>query len=207
MVQDMGRLRPGLVRARKRAWLGLAVLAAAALGGCQTDANLADASAAKNSSTLAFESIDGAPRPVFDRLVADIDAQAKARRVAIVSREGAAQYRVRAYLAATVNKRQTAINWVWDVYDSDGHRLTRLAGEVPAGSSAADAWADADDRVLGHIAEAGMSQLAAFTAEGGTAVPVVAAAPAETVLASAPAEPDVQVVAAADTTASIAALH
>lgn len=209
MVQDTDRRRPGFVRMG----LGAAALGfAAVLAGCQTDANLAaNTTNNANGATLAFESIDGAPRPVFDTLVSRIDDEAKARKIAIVSREGQAHYRVRAYMAATVARQRTAINWVWDVYDSNGQRLTRISGEEPAGKATTDAWADADVRVLGRIAETGMSQLAAFANGGAPAVVASAvtepAAAEPTVVAAASAAPapmpDVQVVAAAETTAAL----
>ena len=206
MVQDTDWRRPGFVRVG----LGAAALGfAAVLAGCQTDANLAaNTSNAANGATLAFESIDGAPRPVFDKLVSRIDDEAKARKIAVVSREGQAHYRVRAYMAATVARQHTAINWVWDVYDSNGQRLTRISGAEPAGKATTDAWADADDKVLGRIAETGMSQLAAFASGGGatTVVAEPAAATPAVVAAAQPASapvPDVQVVAAAETTAAL----
>jgi hypothetical protein len=177
---------------------------ASLLGGCMTAGNFA-----AGDATLAFESIDGAPRQVFDRLTAQIDAQAKAQRVAVVSREGRARYHVRAYLAATVTRGKTAVNWVWDVYDSDGHRVMRLSGQEPAGVTARDAWADADDRVIGRIAQSGMQQLAAFTSgtpaersDGGRTA--VAASPAATAAGTGDvaAGADVQVLAAAESTAA-----
>jgi hypothetical protein len=175
---------------------------AALLGGCVTDANMP-----AGQGTLAFESIDGPPRPVFDTFVAHLDAEAKARNVAIVSRDRAARYRIRAYLAATVTRGKTAVNWVWDVYDADGHRMLRLSGEQPAGRTAKDAWADADERILGRIAEAGMRQLAAFTSNTTVETPATAAtaepAPAaETAEATSPAAaPDVRIVASASAAA------
>jgi hypothetical protein len=74
---------------------------------------------------------------------------------------------VRAYLAAKVERRRTSITWVWDVYDSDLRRAMRIAGEEQIGRRVKDAWTAADDRLLGRIAETGMTQLAAFAAGQG----------------------------------------
>ena len=66
-------------------------------------------------ATVTFESIDGPPPQVFDRMVNVIDSESKLRNLQIVSREGAAAYRVRSYLAAQVGRGRTTIAWVWDV--------------------------------------------------------------------------------------------
>ena len=101
-----------------------------------------------NGATVAFESIDGPPPQVFDRMVGVLDSESKLRNLSIVSREGTASYRVRSYLAAEVSHGRTTIAWVWDVYDRDQQRALRLSGEEPAGKAGRDAWAAADDLVL-----------------------------------------------------------
>ena len=102
----------------------------------------------RERSTVAFESIDGPPPQVFDRMVSVLDSESKLRNLSIVSREGAASYRVRSYLAAQVIRGRTMIAWVWDVYDNNQQRALRLTGEEPAGKAGRDAWAAADDLVL-----------------------------------------------------------
>src|SRR6201994_622473 len=115
-----------------------------------------------NGATVAFESIDGPPPQVFDRMVGVLDSESKLRNLSIVSREGTASYRVRSYLAAQVNHGRATISWVWDVYDANQQRALRLAGEEPAGKPGRDAWAGADDLVLRRIAQAGLSGLSAM---------------------------------------------
>jgi hypothetical protein len=143
------------------------LVAAGALGGC------AGGGAASNSyamastgssggSTVAFESIDGPPPQVFDRMVSVLDSESKLRNLSIVSREGGASYRVRSYLSAQVVRGRTVIAWVWDVYDNNQQRALRLSGEEPGGKSGRDAWAAADDLVLRKIAQAGFSGLSSM---------------------------------------------
>ena len=91
-------------------------------------------------ASVAFESIDGPPPQVFDRMVNVLDSESKLRDLSIVSREGPASYRVRSYLAAQVSRGRTTIAWVWDVYDSNQQRALRLCGEEPAGKAGRDAW-------------------------------------------------------------------
>ena len=117
---------------------------------------------ANSGSSVAFESIDGPPPQVFDRMVDVLDSESKLRNLSIVSREGAASYRVRSYLAAQVSRGRTTIAWVWDVYDRDQQRALRLSGEEPAGRAGRDAWSAADDLVLRRIAQAGLSGLSAM---------------------------------------------
>ena len=112
--------------------------------------------------TVAFESIDGPPPQIFDRMVNVLDTESKLRNLSIVSREGSASYRVKSYLAAQVSRGRTVIAWVWDVYDGNQQRALRLSGEEPAGKAGRDPWGAADDLVLRKIAQAGLSGLSAM---------------------------------------------
>jgi hypothetical protein len=148
-----------------RAVTAAALLAlACGLGGCAGGGAPGGGSFAMAGSgaTVAFESIDGPPPQVFDRMVNVLDSESKLRHLSIVSREGAAAYRVRSYLAAQVSRGRTTIAWVWDVYDRDQQRALRLSGEEPAGKAGRDAWAAADDLLLRRIAQAGLSGLSAM---------------------------------------------
>jgi hypothetical protein len=139
-----------------------ALLAACALGGCASSggpASGAFAMASGGAATVTFESIDGPPPQVFDRMVGVLDTESKLRNLSIVSRESAATYRVRSYLSAQVVRGRTMIAWVWDVYDGSQQRAMRLSGEEPAGKPGRDAWATADDLVLRKIAQAGLAGL------------------------------------------------
>jgi hypothetical protein len=159
-----------------RAVVLLAVVCA--LGGCASGGpgnNSFAMASAGGGATVTFESIDGPPPQVFDRMVNLLDSESKLRNVAIVSRDGSAAYRVRSYLAAQVSRGRTTIAWVWDVYDRDQQRALRLSGEEPAGRAGRDAWAAADDVVLRRIAQAGLTGLSGMI--NGTAVPDAPAAP------------------------------
>jgi hypothetical protein len=149
-------------RASLRACIAALLLATAGtLAGCAGSAATsgAYAMATPDVQTITFESIDGPPPNVFDRMVGVLDSESKLRNLAIVSREGQAAYRVRSYLAAQVVKGRTVIAWVWDVYDRDQQRTLRLSGEEPTGRSGRDAWTNVDDLVLRKIAQAGFSGL------------------------------------------------
>ena len=95
------------------------------------------APSAGSGATVAFESIDGPPPQVFDRMVGVLDSESKLRSLSVVSREGTAAYRVRSYLSAQVVRGKTVIAWVWDVYDANQQRALRLSGEEPTAPRAA----------------------------------------------------------------------
>lgn len=147
------RAAPRLVRAS----LLLALLSLTAA--CTTNGSGPVASTSSFGPTVAFESVDGPPPQVFDKLVRALEAESTARSFTIVSREAQASYRVRSYLSAQVRRGgKTTIAWVWDVYDRDQERALRLSGEEPAGKGR-DAWAMADDQMMRRIALAGLNGL------------------------------------------------
>ena len=87
--RDAGSAAPRALRAV----VLLAVLCGlgGALGGCASGGAAGNAFAsAGGGATVAFESIDGPPPQVFDRMVNLLDSESKLRNVAIVSREGSA---------------------------------------------------------------------------------------------------------------------
>ena len=136
---------------------------ACGLGGCASGgASNSFAMAGNGGPTVTFESIDGPPPQVFERMVNVLDSESKLRSLSIVSRENSAAYRVRSYLAAEVSHGRTVIAWVWDVYDRDQQRALRLSGEEPAGKAGRDPWTAADDLVLRRIAQAGLSGLSSM---------------------------------------------
>jgi hypothetical protein len=156
---------------------------ACALGGCAGGGSgsgsfaMADGGA---GATVAFESIDGPPPQVFDRMVNVLESESMLRNLSIVSRQGTATYRVRSYLSAQVTRGRTVIAWVWDVYDRDQQRALRLRGEEPGGKVGRDAWAAADDLMLRKIAQSGLSGLSAMVNGGAPSDPRPGVAPDRT---------------------------
>lgn len=157
-----------LRRAGSRVLAVMLLAAAIALGGCAggnaPSNSYAMAPSGGSGATVAFESIDGPPPQVFDRMIGVLDSESKLRSLSVVSREGTAAYRVRSYLSAQVVRGKTVIAWVWDVYDANQQRALRLSGEEPTSAKGGrdatrDPWAAADDLVLRKIAQAGFSGL------------------------------------------------
>jgi hypothetical protein len=130
---------------------------------CITDGQPTGSTATPRAS-VSFESIDGPPEAVFRKLVQDLSDEAEARQLAVVSREGAARYRIRGYVAAHVRQGRTTIAWVWDIYDADQKRALRISGEEDGGKAGKDVWAETDDQVLRRISRAGIERVASFLA-------------------------------------------
>ena len=131
------------------------------------------------NATVAFESIDGPPPATFKKLVQKLNEEAEAKKVPIVSRENAAPYRIRGYVALGIQKKQkrTIVSWVWDVYDTEQKRSFRLSGEEIAGPAGRDAWDAANDEVLSRVARAGMERLAAYFQSPASVAPEPASEP------------------------------
>ena len=158
-----------------RAVAALTLLAVAlTVAGCATDSRVGSF-AQGSSATLAFDSIDGPPPQVFERFVEALNAEAQAKALPIVSREGTATYRVRAYLAAQISRGRTTIAWTFDVYEAGQQRALRLTGEESAGRPGRDAWSVADAQLLRRIAQTGMAGVAALM--NGTREPEAPAQP------------------------------
>ena len=158
------RVIRGLQRAHARlVGRGIVAVVLAACAACTetTSSNVALTSGS-SGPTIAFESIDGPPVGVFNRLIDNLSAEAQSRNVAIASREGAANYRVRGYLAAQVIRGRTHISWVWDIYDDVKVRALRIRGEEAGGRAGGDPWSIADEAMLRRIARLSVDRLAAF---------------------------------------------
>jgi hypothetical protein len=125
-------------------------------------------------STIAFDRVDGLPPAVFDRYVRKLNEEAEARKVPVVTREGFAPYRIKGYASVWTRGRQATMSWVWEVFDSNGDRVIRIAGDEKAGGAGRDAWQAVNDEVLARAARSGMEQLAVYFRGPDTQVPAAA---------------------------------
>jgi hypothetical protein len=148
--------------ARWVAWPLLAAVGVLTLAGCGLDGQPSVNAAQPRGASVAFESIDGPPTAQFNKLVQDLNEEAQARRLAVISRDKPSVYRVRGYLAAKVAKNHTTVSWVWDVFDQNEHRALRITGEETTKGRHRRGWTAADDAMLKRIASSSMAQLASF---------------------------------------------
>lgn len=137
---------------------------ASGVAACKQDGPASFAGQPRGAS-VAFDTIDGLPRPQFQTLVERLNDEAQSRRLAVVSREGSSAYRVRGALTATVNRGQTTIAWTWDVFDGADQRVLQIKGEEMGAEpirKTEEAWKVADDAMLKRIAQTSMDRLSAF---------------------------------------------
>jgi hypothetical protein len=158
------RIAQGTATGRLACSIAVAVVLGLAVSACTTDGQPPVAAATPRGPTVAFESIDGPPESVFQKLVQDLSDEADLRQLAVVSRQTPAQYRIRGYVAAQTQSNRSTIAWTLDVYDSQRQRALRITGEEPASASGRGTWAVADDQVLRRIAYNSMDRLVAFLA-------------------------------------------
>lgn len=135
-----------------------AVVLSLAASACANIGQLSSLSESPNV-TIAFESVEGVPAPVFNRFMRTLTEEAGARQIAVVSPD-AANYRLRGYLAVHGDGRASAVAWAWDVYDGEQRRAFRLNGEEKGAAGAG--WDAADEDVLRKIARAGVKELTVF---------------------------------------------
>lgn len=150
------------------------LLTSLALAACQTDG----AGMASANGGLAFVSIDGPPKPTFDKLVTELSTEAQSRQVKVASRDDPGAYRVKGYLSMHVERGKASVAYAWDVYDPNKIRVARITGEENAGPVKGSAdWAACNDAVLAKIADRSMAELSETLGVGGTApaAPAVAA--------------------------------
>lgn len=136
------------------------LLSGLALAACQTDGTGGSPMASSGSRTLAFDSIDGPPKPTFEKLVTELTSEAQAQQVPVVSRTDTSTYRVRGYLAVHSDKSKTAVSYAWEIYDADKQRVARITGEEVTKRVKGDAWAACDEEMLNRIAGKSMASLA-----------------------------------------------
>ena len=130
--RGVGVAAPSARRGASSVLVGLLAAACTlALAGCNPDTQGVSA-AQPRGATVAFNSLDGLPPGQFQKLVRDLNEEAQARHLAVISREQSSAYRVRGYLAIKVTKHQTTVSWVWDVFDQEENRTLRISGEETA---------------------------------------------------------------------------
>jgi hypothetical protein len=163
--------------AENRGVIGATIFAAMlALAACNTTQSVSPTAA--EGASIAFESIDGPPRPVSSRLTRTLDEEATARRLVVVARGGQANYHVRGYLAVNAEGSAASVAWAFDVYDADRRRAFRLRGEEPAPGTSS--WGAVNDALLQRIASSSVTQLMTLIASDRAPAGATAAAPGPT---------------------------
>jgi hypothetical protein len=118
---------------------------------------------------IAVDSIAGAPDAMRGAFTSAFSNEASARSVQIVDPATNPRFRVRGYLnAEPTEDGQTALSFVWDVFDAQKRRAQRVQGAAVARSSSGD-WSGVDQPTLSRAASESMDQIAQFLAVQGDA--------------------------------------
>ena len=113
---------------------------------------------------VSVQSITGAPDAVTTRFAGMLGEAAAERRMEIVPGDKPARFRVRGYLTAQPTEDgQTALAFVWDVYDESKKRAQRVQGEsLGRRGSGSDPWAGIDQTIVAKAASESMDAIAGF---------------------------------------------
>jgi hypothetical protein len=144
--------------------LVLGPLAALALAGCQETTTAQRPRVDAPGVPVSVQSITGAPDAVTTRFAGLLGEAAAERSMEIVPGDKPARFRVRGYLTAQPTADgQTALAFVWDVYDESKKRAQRVQGEsLGKRGGGADPWAGIDQTVVAKAASESMDAIATF---------------------------------------------
>jgi hypothetical protein len=147
-------------------WSGLVLgpLAALALAGCQETTTAQRPRVDAPGVPVSVQSITGAPDAVTTRFAGLLGEAAAERKMEIVPGDKPARFRVRGYLTAQPTEDgQTALAFVWDVYDESKKRAQRVQGEsLGRRGGGSDPWAGIDQTVVAKAASESMDAIAGF---------------------------------------------
>jgi hypothetical protein len=136
--------------------------------------------ASLGGAPIAVESIDGPPDTVKSALAAALASAANARQVEIADAGTPARYRLRGYLSTeTTAQGGTALSFVWDVFDSEQRRATRIAGTSPVRAASGKAWSGLDKEALAKLAARSMDEIVGFLSGSGGGTALAMAEPDE----------------------------
>lgn len=142
----------------------LGSIVALALAGCQETTTAARPRVDAPGVPVSVQSISGAPDQVTTAFAGLLGEAAAERKMEIVPSDKPARFRVRGYLTAQPTADgQTALAFVWDVYDERKKRAQRVQGEsIGRGGSRGDPWAGVNQTIVAKAASDSMDAIAGF---------------------------------------------
>ena len=141
-----------------------AAILACALSACNEATTASRAPTVAPGVPIAVDSISGGTDAMRGSFSSAMSNEASVRRVDIVDPATNPRYRVRGYLAAEPTADgQTALSFVWDVFDAQKRRAQRMQGATVARSSSGD-WSGVDQSTVNKAASESMDQIAQFLA-------------------------------------------
>jgi hypothetical protein len=145
----------------------IVALGALALAACQETGSGA-ARVTAPGVPIAVESLEGAPEGLQARVSSEVAGQAALRRIDLVADTGEPRYRLKGYLTAySTEGGDTALTFVWDVFDQARKRTQRVSATTLAKGQADDPWSRIGDTQITKAASDSMNGIATFLAGGG----------------------------------------
>jgi hypothetical protein len=161
-----GRL-PTLIAKALSASVG--VLGCLALAACQQGIEAAGRKVDAPGVPVALVGVEGAPAALQAEVDNQVATQASARRIELVSGAEQPRYRLRGYLTAYPTENgETALAFVWDVFDSSKQRAQRVTTTTVAKGGGGDPWSQIGETQIEKATSQSMNEVAAFLA-GSTA--------------------------------------
>ncbi len=112
---------------------------------------------------VALDTIEGAPDALKTRVNDEVASQATARRIELVSGSAAPRYTLRGYLTAYPTATgDTALAFVWDVFDASKKRTQRVSTTTVARGQSSDPWSQIGETQIAKTTSQSMNQVAAF---------------------------------------------
>ena len=123
---------------------------------------------------LAFEPITGLPDERATTFATALGQSAAEQELNVVSRESdEVDLRLKGYITATSEGRETVVAYVWDIFDTEGERVHRIEGEERLPATLPDPWQAVTDDALQAVARRTVGSLQAWLGSG---APVTTAA-------------------------------
>lgn len=118
---------------------------------------------------VAVDTLEGAPEPVLSKVTAEVNSEASKRRIELVSAEGQPRYRLKGYLTAySTADGETALAFVWDVFDESKKRAQRVSTTTVAKGQSSDPWSQIGETQIATATSKSMNEVASFLATGRT---------------------------------------
>jgi hypothetical protein len=110
---------------------------------------------------FSFATVTGIPGQMRFDLEKALQRYAATRNLTIaIEDDPAATYRIRGFLSAVGDQNGTLLVYTWDVHDSAGRPLHRIAGQQTAAGSSTDPWAGVGSKQIDDAARETIDKLA-----------------------------------------------
>lgn len=113
-----------------------------------------------SKSVLTFEPMIGAPKSVARELSKSLGMRVAQQALPVVPRnQSGITHRVKGYFSASESDQDCVVSYVWDIFDANGKRITRITGSQKTAMVSANPWDAVTAPVLDKVAVDTAAQL------------------------------------------------